>query len=145
MEILNLKEKNKNQDKDKNEEQSKSGDSTQFRVVITKEANGELEKYLKKAGEGKEPIDLTKSDLANYVFCNLSKFLTEADLKTLRSLHFDERRVLQSLLKQSNEDGELPPELKRVIREFYGIGEKEKRRAIKATSGEYPNEKTTAA
>ena len=130
-EILGKKEKD--EEGQKTRRRSKAGDCTQYRVVISEEANLELEKHLKKASEGKEPVNITKSDLANYIFCNLSRFLSEFDIKTIRSLHFDERRVLQNLLHLSSYGEELPSELKRAIREHYGVVEKEKRRPLKAT------------
>lgn len=146
MEIKNIEEeKKKRKDGEEDGEQNKNGDSTQYRVVITAEANSELERYWKKAGEGKEPVQLTKSDLANYVLCNLSKFLTDSDIKTLRSLHFDERRVLQSLLKQSNDGSELPSELKRAIRDFYGVTERDKKRANKSAPDSDPGIKLAAS
>ncbi len=128
-EILEKKEKGKEEKTKK--EGSKTGDSTQYRVVIGVEANTELERYLGKASEGKEPVDITKSDLANYVFCNLSRFLSESDLKSIRCQHFDERRVLQSLLKQASDGTELPEELRKAIRDHYGLNDREKRKSPK--------------
>jgi ribosome-binding protein aMBF1 (putative translation factor) len=109
----------------------KHGSQEQFRVVISDEANEQLESYWKIANEGKEPVELSKSDLANYLFCNLNRLLNDSDIKTLRAQHFDERKVLKNILKNSNEESELPAELKRALREHYGINDKDKKRIVK--------------
>lgn len=110
---------------------SQTGVSTQFRVVINDAANKQLEAYVKQASEGNEPVNISKSDLANYIFCNLSRFLSDSDLKTLRSQHFDDRAVLKGLLKKAKDDADLPPELKRALRDYYGVSEREKKRSSK--------------
>lgn len=99
----------------------------QYRVVITKEANDCLEGAVEKVNR-----DLTgavsRSDLANYVFLNLAKLLSDADLKALRALHFDEKKVLGTILKS---DEDLPDELRRALREYYGISESGKKRSLR--------------
>lgn len=79
-------------------------------------------------------VEITKSDIANYVFMNLQKVLTDFDLKTLRNMYFDERKVLQGLLKQSTDGTELPLEIKKMVREYYGLSERDKKRSSKNSS-----------
>ncbi len=71
---------------------------------------------------------ITKSDLAMYVFLNLRKLITDSDIKNLQALHFDDRKALSSLLKNTDDISCLPEELKRVLREHYGVSEKDKKR-----------------
>jgi hypothetical protein len=105
-----------------------------YRVVIQKDASLVLDELAKKANEGFDAGLITKSDVANYIFTNLAPRLTESDFRSLRSLHFDERKVLSGLLRKSEGTAELPEELKRAIREHCGIGDREKKRANKTTS-----------
>lgn len=104
-------------------------DEKQFRVVITEESNQELENLLIKIKDDNETIEISKSDIANYMFKNLNELLSDADLKVLKNLYFDERKVLQSLLKQSQGKNELPLEIKKMVRDYYGLNEREKKRS----------------
>ncbi len=98
----------------------------QFRVVITKEANDSLQAATDKIGVH---CAVSRSDLANYVFLNLGRLLVEADVKALRALHFDEKKMLTALARS---DDELPEGIRRAIREHYGVVEKEKKRPPRA-------------
>lgn len=97
------------------------------RVVINKEANLMLEEFVAKVNVGFEAGTITKSDVANFVFQNLTKYLSGTDTKALRSLHFDDKKVLSNILKNENE---LPEELKKAIRLHFGVNEKEKKKSI---------------
>lgn len=104
------------------------GDS--FRVVITREANMLLEQMVAEICKG-FGCDITKSDVANYVFSNLQKLLSESDIKLIRGLHFDDKKVLGTLLKGEDD---LPDDLRRALRAHYGLSEKEKKRTVRAQS-----------
>lgn len=117
----------------------------QFRVVITPEANAQLEKSVAKACQGFDGGAVTRTDIANYVFCNLAKLLSDADYKALRALHFDEKKVLSTILKS---ESELPEELRKALREHFGVGEPSKKRALRAMpdlSAEAPSDTPPAA
>lgn len=113
---------------------NKAGSSLQvevFRVVISKESNEALESALSRCVEEFNSGTITKSDVANYVLQNLSKFFSENDVKNLRAMHFDEKKMLGSILRT---DADLPEELAKAIRAHYGISEKEKRRNVRLNS-----------
>lgn len=116
----------------------------QFRVVITREANDCLGEAASKVNLGFEAGAVSRSDIANYVFKNLSRHFNDADVKALRTLHFDDKKVLGSILKS---DEALPEEIRRALREHYGISEKEKKRTLRAAqepSANGPAEKSSA-
>ncbi len=106
-------------------------ESEVFRVVISKDSNEALESALDRCTEGFDSGNITKSDLANYIFQNLHRFFVEADVKNLRATHFDEKKVLGSILKTETD---LPEELKKAIRSHFGITEKEKKRTPRSSS-----------
>jgi hypothetical protein len=118
--VLEIKRGKENRIQKRNAE-----DQDQFRIVITREANDSLEEAVAKVNKGLEGSAVTRTDLAVYVFTHLSKLLSDADFKALRALHFDEKKVLGAILK-SEED--LPEELRRALREHYGIGDLNKKR-----------------
>lgn len=101
-----------------------------FRVVISGDANLLLEKTVEQICKG-FGNSISKSDVANYVFMNLNRFISEADVKAIRGMHFDDKKVLSSLLKT---DDDLPEELKRAIRAHYGLTDREKKRTSRTPS-----------
>lgn len=112
---------------------SRVGSSSQgevFRVVISKESNEALESAISRCAEGFNAGEFTKSDIANYIFQNVSKFFSEADVKNLRAAHFDEKKMLGSILRT---DADLPEELRKAIRVHYGVDDKEKKKSSKKT------------
>jgi hypothetical protein len=117
--VLNIKK-----EKDKKRNRGLKDGREQFRVVISAEANVALEAVLGTVADGFDAGAITKSDIANFVFMNLQKYLLDSDIKTLRGIHFDEKKVLSSLLKN---ESELPQDLKNAIRAHYGLMDKEKK------------------
>ncbi len=70
-----------------------------------------------------------RSDIANYVFLQLERLLSESDFKALRTLHFKEKRVLASILRAHDD---LPEDIKKALRAHYGIQDKDKKKMSKA-------------
>lgn len=103
----------------------------QYRVVITKEANEAIGGVAALVNADFAAGEVTKSDIANYVFINLSRLLSDSDFKILRAQHFDPKRALSALLKSS--DG-LPEELQKTLRTLCGIGDTPKKRTLKPNS-----------
>lgn len=111
----------------------KSAEDDQFRVVIQKESNDALEELVRKTNEGFEGGEVTKSDVVNLLISNHAKSFSDSDIKNLRLLHFDEKKVLRALLRKAGDDGDLPSEIKKVLREHLGISDSSKRRISKGT------------
>ena len=101
------------------------------RVIVIYE---QLEEMLSKVNEDFDTGSVSKSDLAMYVFMNLKKFISADDIKVLRMKHFDDRKVLNDLLKISETKNELPEEVRKFLREHAGVFNKDKKRGPKATS-----------
>lgn len=114
----------------RNSKVSSSSQGEVFRVVISKESNEALESAVSRCAEGFDAGTFTKSDIANYIFQNVSKFFSDADVKNLRAAHFDEKKMLGSILRT---DADLPEELRKAIRAHYGVDEKEKKKSSKKT------------
>src|SRR5690606_33389331 len=94
------------------------------------ESNEALESALSRCTNGFDSGTITKSDVANYIFQNVSKLFQESDVKNLRAAHFDEKKMLGSILRTNNDH---PKELRKAIRAHYGVDDKEKNRASKKT------------
>ncbi len=106
----------------------------QYRIVIDKESNLKLEEMMEKVNEDFDTGSVSKSDLAMYVFLNLKKFITNEDIKILRMKHFDDRKVLNDLLKISETKNELPEEVRKFLRENAAKFNKDKKRGPKEAS-----------
>ncbi|MGK5089409.1 hypothetical protein WDW86_17805 [Bdellovibrionota bacterium FG-2] len=106
----------------------KSGLQDQYRVVINKEAQLALMALVERVNSGFEGGEITKSDIVNWMLVHSMRFVTDADVKALRSLYFDEKKMLGSLLRNAGEQGALPDEIKKVLRDYYNITEGSKKR-----------------
>jgi hypothetical protein len=98
------------------------------RVVIEKEANQSLEAVAAKVNAGFEAGSVSRSDVANYIFLHLEKLISESDIKAIRALHFNEKKVLASILRGQDN---LPEEVKKALRAHYGILDKDKKKTAK--------------
>jgi hypothetical protein len=112
-------------EKDENQEQ--------YRVVIHRESSECLEKMLALVTDGFEAGDITKSDIANWLLTNALQTFGETEIRAIRQLHFDERKILAALLKDSKNDNNLPENLKKAIREHFGLSDGSKRKQAKDT------------
>jgi hypothetical protein len=112
----------------RNSKVSSSSQGEVFRVVISKESNEALESAVSRCAEGFEAGEFTKSDIANYIFQNIGKFFQDSDVKNLRAAHFNEKKMLGSILRT---DADLPEELRKAIRAHYGVDDKEKKKSSK--------------
>ena len=123
-----------------NAKKKKRGDEDQHRVVISKEANDTLEALMNKTNDGFVGGETTKSDVANLILMNAPKSFSEADIKALRTLHFNERKMLKAMLRDVSDKGGLPEEIKRALRDHYGLNENTRKRSSK-NSNELSTEK----
>lgn len=133
-ELIKLEEEKKNTEKTKDKtarRKNSSQDEDQFRVVINKESKFVLDELVLKANEGFEGGEISKSDIVNLLIFNHGNSFPDSEIKYLRNLHFDEKKVLKALLKKAGEEGELPNEIKRVLREHLGLTETLKKRNLK--------------
>ena len=123
--------KDKNKDSVSTDSSVASENRDQFRVVVGSDANKNLEDLVLKVNLGFDGGSVTKSDVAAYIFQNLNKLISESDIKNIRSIHFDEKKVLGSLLRGEHD---LPEELRKAIRAHFGLNEKEKKRVARGAS-----------
>ena len=91
-----------------------------------------LEKLVERCNDGFDGGSVTRSDVANRLIVESGKAFGEADVKALRNLSFDDRKMLHSLLQRSGKSGELPEEIRRALREMTGALEQPKKRGSRA-------------
>jgi hypothetical protein len=112
-----------------NQEKSEHPPKEQFRVVINREANEAIEAFVRKMVSGSDTSKISKSDVANYIFCRLGKFLGASEIEEMRSIFFDAKKALEGILKGATSSEELPEELRDALLKHCGIksASKEKR------------------
>ncbi|MDZ4660168.1 MAG: hypothetical protein SGJ18_00980 [Pseudomonadota bacterium] len=129
--ILNKKKENEEKTDEIRIRKKRVRNEDQFRVYVNQEACAVLETMAKRANEGFDGGEITRHDVATHVVIANSKSFSDSDIKSLRNLNFNERKMLHALLRNSGAKGELPEEIKKALREHYGITEKEKKRSSK--------------
>jgi hypothetical protein len=75
------------------------------------------------------PVD--RNDIALYLFKNCLSLLAESDINTIRSVCFDEKESLMHLVRKAEKDSDLPPEIRKALRDHFRIAEASKKRPIK--------------
>jgi len=128
MENINLGELGKKKKSTKVGSETIQDSKDQYRVVITKDANTYLEELVASINVGLDAATVTRSDIANYLFCNLSRFISDSDIKALRAQHFDAKKALTAMLRSTDE---LPEEVQRALRLACGISDLVKKRSAK--------------
>lgn len=128
MENINLGELGKKKKSARGGSETIQDSKDQFRVVIAKDANASLEELARVINADLESATVTKSDIANYLFCNLSKFISDSDIKFLRAQHFDAKKALSAMLRSAED---LPEEVQRALRMACGISDLVKKRSSK--------------
>jgi hypothetical protein len=124
----NLKNKNKEGTEFEDLKEGGAEVQEQFRVVINCEAHGALMALVERVNFAFEAGKITKSDLVNWMLTQSTKFVSDSDVKVLRNLHFDEMKILESMLKSADDRRDLPDEIKKALRDYYGLNEGSKKR-----------------
>lgn len=110
-------------------EKTKTECQEQYRIVIHKDASECLERMLAKVTDGFDAGSVSKSDVANWLILNAANSFGDAEAKEIQKLHFDERKILGSLLRDSKNENKLPETVRKAIREHFGLNEGLKRRS----------------
>ncbi len=106
--------------------------SDPYRVNVSEEVHELLRELVQRSNDGFDGGEVTRSDVANFLLLKSEKSFVETDIKSLRNLHFDERKMLSALLHQSAKKGDLPEELKQALRTLGGFTEQTKKKSAKS-------------
>lgn len=122
-------ESESNKERETERKKGKSENQEQYRIVVSKETSEALEKMLSKSITDFIAGEINKSDIANWIILNAVPTFNENDVKSIQKLHFDERKILGALLKDSKKENKIPEILRKAIRDFYGVSETPKRKS----------------
>lgn len=114
-----------------NSENPGSQPKEQFRVVINRESNEAIERFLVSVNDDGNSTKVTKSDLANFLFERLNEILTDADIAEIRRRFFDAKKALEGILKNGED---LPAHLREAVLKHCGINPTTKEKRPKKVS-----------
>ena len=67
---------------------------------------------------------VNRRQLVNWVLSQACQSFTESDLKAIRSDHFDEFAMFETILRQAKQNGKFPPEFKALMQKQIDDGNK---------------------
>ncbi len=92
-----------------------AADNTQYRVLISPEANLAVDDLIGHVNSGFDGGKVTRPQLVSWILCKFARTIAEPDLQEIRAVHFDRIAYFEALLKRAKETGEVPPELAALL------------------------------
>lgn len=105
-------------------------DRTVSRVVISKAADEALKILLDKVKDGFDGGEIERGDIVNWILTNHDKLIGESEIRTIRSLHFDEMLAWNRLTKLANQEGGLSEDLKAQFKSLLSAAAKKNKDAV---------------
>ena len=116
--------------KNQNHKSKKRNVQEQFRVILGTKANESLERIVQQVNDNFHCGTITKSNVIDWLLTKLNGSISPAEIRILRELHIDEKKMLQDLLKESTMTGEsLPSNIQDALRKHFGFSGTNKRRS----------------
>ena len=124
------------ENKNQNHRNKKRNVREQFRVILGNKANESLERIVHQVNDNFNCGTITKSNVVDWLLTKLNGSISPTEVKTLRELHIDEKKMLQDLLKESTTPGSvLPPDIRGVLRNILAFMERSKKDQNDTTFG----------
>lgn len=92
-----------------------AADNTQYRVLISPEANLAVDDLIGKVNSGFDGGKVSRPQLVSWILCKFGQTIAEPDVLEIRAVHFDRIAYFEALLKRAKETGVMPPELAALL------------------------------
>lgn len=92
------------------------------KITISKEAEQKLMEVMKKINIGFEYGKVNRQELASWIISKFCGDISEEVIRAIRTDHYDELLVLESILRRGKEEGKLPAEMQTMLKQQLGIG-----------------------
>lgn len=103
------------------------------RSTVSRQAQEAVAAIVERVNDGFVGGKVNRTQLANWIILKFQERLSDTEIKEIRSEHFDEITLIESILKQAKESGKVPTELKAILQKHVGNDESSgKRRSKKA-------------
>lgn len=128
MELINTNTEDKNGNGNQESEAGNKNQSDQIaKVTITTKAENLMRELVAKVNDGFEFGRLNRHQLMSWILTKFAVEHSDAEIRAIRSDHFDEIALLEMSLKRFKQAGGLPPELKKMLLAQTGWEEAAKR------------------
>ena len=109
MENLNILEKSKNQKKD-----------DLHRITVNREAERALTAIVERVNNEFIGGKVNRTQVTNWILMRFRDRMSDSEINQIRTEHFDEVAVLESILRQAKENGHVPSEFKSLLQKQVG-------------------------
>lgn len=121
-------EKNKSNEMEKTEELKNNSNDDLQRITVSKEAQIALGELVDQVNEGFKGGKVNRTQMANWILLKFKNELNDERIQEVRSEHFDEVAMLESILKEAKATGRVPTDFEALIQKQLGFGESSKRK-----------------
>lgn len=90
------------------------------RITVSRDAQGALGNIVDRVNDGFTGGKVNRTQMANWILLRFNSELNEAHIKEIRAEHFDEVAMLESILRQAKETGNMPSDFKALLQKQLG-------------------------
>lgn len=99
------------------------------RIVVSNESRAALKTIIERVNDGFSGGRVNLTEIANWIILRFQHGLDEAQINEIRSEHFDEVAMLESILKEAKASGKVPTDFKSLLQKQLGLNESPKRKS----------------
>lgn len=110
------------------------------RIVVSRAAEEALIGVVERVNDGFDGGRVNRSQVASWVIIRSCENLEEDEIKEIRSEHFDEVSVLESILRRAKKTGQVPSDMRALLQKQMGLEETPKRKSKKGLQGNVVND-----
>lgn len=115
-----------------------------LRLSVSQGAERCLVSVMDRVNDGFNGGKVNRTQVANWIFNRFAKGCTDQDIRDIRSEHFDEVAVLESLLRKAKETGSVPSELREILQKELRLDEPGRKKARKTLQSNIINDDIVA-
>lgn len=98
------------------------------RITVSKLGQDALTAIVERVNDGFIGGKINRTQAANWILMRFNENLSDTEIKEIRIEHFDEVAVLEAILRQAKESGQVPTEFKALLqKQLENIGQPKKK------------------
>lgn len=110
------------------------------RITVSKQAQSALTAIIERVNDGFIGGKINRTQAANWILERFYAKLDDAEVKAIRTEHFDEIAMLESILRRAKESGKVPSELKSLLQRQLESNDAPKKKSKKSLTGDNIND-----
>ncbi len=115
-------EEEQNQEKKPEKTQDRNNKTEEtYRLTVSKSAEQALMSIMERVNDGFEAGRVNRTDLASWVLIKFAERISDGDIREIRSEHFNELALLESIYKRAKDSGRVPAELRALLQSQIGL------------------------